>query len=201
MGNKTAEYLKQGARVVAFEPEPLSFAKLQARFAAEPNVTVLPVAVAAEPGVRKLESCSKARTISTLDPAWKTGRFEKYLWDESVDVQMTTLDAAIEKYGVPQFIKIDVEGYEEEVLKGLSRKVAYLSFEFAGEFPERLMGCVKRLLDLGYYDFTVSFATEPQFAMEWGAWDRVVKAITEQGKTAWGDVYARAGNLIRNSEM
>ena len=45
-------------------------------------------------------------------------------------VPVTTLDALIERHGVPSFVKVDAEGFEEEVLQGLSRSIKALSFEF-----------------------------------------------------------------------
>ena len=44
-------------------------------------------------------------------PGWETQR-----WSETVDVEVTTLDALIAKHGVPAFIKLDVEGFEAEAL-------------------------------------------------------------------------------------
>ena len=43
-------------------------------------------------------------------------------WDSSI-VPATTLDELIAAYGIPAFVKIDVEGMEHEVLAGLSQPV------------------------------------------------------------------------------
>src|SRR4029453_18235955 len=49
-------------------------------------------------------------------------------------VQTTTLDELTISYGLPFFVKIDVEGYEPSVLRGMKRPVPFLSFEV--NFPE-----------------------------------------------------------------
>jgi hypothetical protein len=54
---------------------------------------------------------------------------EKIIFNNKMPVSTITLDLLIEKYGVPDFIKIDVEGFEEKVLHGLSQRISFLSFE------------------------------------------------------------------------
>ena len=65
-------------------------------------------------------------------------------------LRVTTLDRLIESYGVPAFIKIDLEGYELQVLQGLSRSVRGISFEFFAERLQQTKLCVGRLTDLGF---------------------------------------------------
>jgi hypothetical protein len=67
---------------------------------------------------------NRHRTASSLVKDWQ-GESESTL-----DVPVTTLDDTISKLGVPQHCKIDVEGYELEVLKGLSQAIPTPSFEY-----------------------------------------------------------------------
>ena len=81
---------------------------------------------------------SYEHTLSTLSADWlsavsESGRFGDTRWDSEEEVEITTLDAAIAEFGEPAFVKIDVEGYESEVLSGLSRRLKAGSIEFAAE--------------------------------------------------------------------
>ena len=63
---------------------------------------------------------------------------------------MTTLDEMIIKYGKPDFCKIDVEGFEFEVLKGLTQPIGTVSFEFTiPEFVDKAIECLNYLNNLG----------------------------------------------------
>src|SRR5262249_29350097 len=77
-------------------------------------------------------------------------------WDGEVEVAATTLDALIARHGAPAFIKIDVEGFEEAVLAGLSGPVRALSFEFTTIQRDVAFRCLDRLARLGSYGFDVA---------------------------------------------
>ena len=79
--------------------------------------------------------------------------FQRVQWDQALTVRMTTLDELITRHGEPQFCKIDVEGFEHEVLNGLSRPLPPLSFEYLPVAAERAVACVRRLATLGDYRF------------------------------------------------
>lgn len=130
LGNRVAPLLAAGARVVAVEPQPDCQLYLRRRFGN--NITLVPKGLSEAIGKATM-FVSDSHTLSSFSKTWidsvKTSRFSSATWDRKIEVEMTTLDELIDEYGTPQFIKIDVEGYEANVLHGLSRDVAMISFE------------------------------------------------------------------------
>ena len=117
-------------------------------------------------------------------------------WDTSVSVSVTTLDRLIAEYGRPAFCKIDVEGYELEVLRGLSQPLPALSFEYIPAAMETALGCIERLGELGAYAFNWKpAALGESYRLQSASWlspDAMVaqlKSLPPDG--ASGDVYAR----------
>lgn len=193
-GSRTATWLTMKAKVVAVEPQPLFFRFLQKRFHGHGRVTLLPEAVGKKEGKAKLMISSLHPTISTVSQEWtKIIRSDSpfVAWDEALEVDLTTLNKMIQAYGMPAFSKIDVEGFEEEVLAGLTMPLPALSFEFFPTTPERTMHCIDRLARLGNYKFNWSVAES--FRMNAKTWlepRNMKEAITQyEGKKA-GDIYA-----------
>jgi len=166
IGAKTAEFLAGGARVVCFEPQPDCVNQLQHRFANNPNVMIEPAGLAAQSGVLELSICSAANTISTFSQDWKKGRFANFQWDRKVLVQVTTLDAAIARFGKPDYVKVDVEGFELEVLRGLTSRLKLISFEFTTEFLENNRACARHLESIGYCEFNAKIGTLDNYVSE-----------------------------------
>lgn len=88
----------------------------------------------------ELYICKDAPGISTFSEKYKIN-FPDYRYDKKEKVQVVTLDDLIKEYGLPKYCKIDVEGFEWKVLKGLTRPIPYVSIE-AGRTEERLKGAV-----------------------------------------------------------
>jgi FkbM family methyltransferase len=76
-------------------------------------------------------------------------------WNEPIKIQSITIDSMLERYGIPDLIKIDVEGHEYNVLSGLTQKVNDICFEWHEEESEQLYKILEHLKNIGYTEFGV----------------------------------------------
>jgi FkbM family methyltransferase len=191
-GDRTHLFDQLGARVIVVEPQSALVSHLRDRFGNRQNVRVLSNALGDRVGECKLHICEEATTISTLSEHWKEGRFSEYHWNRSETVQVTTLDRLITEWGKPQFIKIDVEGFEYSVLRGLSSPVPLLSFEFTKEFVHHAEWCISYLSKLGPYRFNLGEGEHTTMLYtRWMTGNDIVRHITSTcSDDYWGDVYA-----------
>ena len=192
-GNKTDYFLDLGAEhVLCIECQPKQIELLNSKYEKEPRVRIIPYALSDEEGTLLLNICESATTISTVSKHWMTGRFKNYSWNSVVSVKATTLDALIRKFGMPDYCKIDVEGHELSVLKGLTKPIPLISFEFTKEFFEESINCLEYLRSLGYQKFNLIHGEEKEFMFEdWQDLKTIVNHVSNsQDELYWGDVYA-----------
>jgi FkbM family methyltransferase len=154
-GHKTAAFLELADKVVACEPDTESFSILQQRFRHQHlRIKLINEAVSEEVGTAIIHQHHPGSAFNTLSDKW-AGLLEKQgeqRWSEKIrfptrhKVPTTTLDKLIEENGLPGFIKIDTEGFEENVLKGLSQPVPFISFEtLLPEYAGELASCLTRI--------------------------------------------------------
>jgi len=199
LGDRTMAFRKLGARVVALEPQPTVRRWLTLLVGRSGAVSVRAEAVGRAVGTARLALSRRTPSMSTLAEDWPTKlselnpEFSGVRWDDSVTVPVTTLDALIEQYGLPRFCKIDVEGYEAEVLAGLSHRIPALSVEFVVGALDVAEACVRRLEVLGGYEFNVVQGEERGFmSKQWLTADEIVAKLRGGGwRVSSGDVYAR----------
>lgn len=199
LGNRSKAWLSLGARVVAVEPQPVCIDFLKKKFNHQPEFELITKAVGAQSGKMTMHLSHNAPTVSSLaSEEWRKelnhkSNFEVE-WNEQIEVEVLTLDQLINQHGIPDFCKIDVEDFEEEVLKGLSIPIPKVSFEFFNWTPKRTAACLKLLEDLGDYEFNWSIGESQKLALEkWvdGALiQRNIQAVREK-KTFSGDIYAQ----------
>lgn len=198
IGNRIWAWSALGARTVAVEPQPACLQLLRRWYGNDTRVELIAAAVGASAGTETLFVSPRTPTVTTLSSTWMEAvqqdkGFANVRWEQRVPVQVITLDSLINRYGMPGFCKIDVEGYELNVLKGLSRPLPLLSFEYIPAYMETAHGCVDRLNTLGNYQFNWSVGESCRLqAPVWLAPEALLAHLTEAVPTGKsGDVYAR----------
>jgi FkbM family methyltransferase len=193
VGTRVKVFLRLGTNVIAVEPQRLCTAVLRKAFG--DKVRILNCAMSHEIGRAGLRLNESSR-LASMSPEWivesrKSGRL-KERWGRSIVVPTTTLDTLIADYGLPRFIKIDVEGHELMVLSGLSHPVPSLSFEFHPEILPVALSCIEKLESLGNYEYNFSYG-EDSMALhlkEWITAEGIVDFLRNE-RVNDGDVYAR----------
>jgi len=150
LGYTSEIFCDLGGTVIAIEPDIINLNCLRARFSSEKNITIVPMAVSDTVANETIYLQDKGDALHTLSNKWK-GYLENDndRWSDTLtfskkrSIQTTTLEELIRKYGTPYFIKIDVEGYEEKVIRGLKTSVPLLSFEAnLPQFLEETINCI-----------------------------------------------------------
>jgi FkbM family methyltransferase len=156
-GNKVKALLRMGYKVIAVEPEKKALSTLSWRFSKNKNVTIVENGVSDKKAELTIHIAGSRSGLNTLSDKWvnslekeQENRWhKKHSFKDSYTIEVTTLDDLFSKYGIPYFIKIDVEGYENKVIKGMSRMPAFISFETnLPEFLEETIGCIQHLKSL-----------------------------------------------------
>jgi FkbM family methyltransferase len=192
VGNFTDVMLSLGAKVVCVEPQNQLVEQLAVRFRRRKNVKIVKSAIGEADYSRELFLCDEAHTLSTLSTEWvEKSRFSKaYHWRNTQKVNIVRLDTLMSRYGFPKYCKIDVEGYEKQVLKGLTHPIPYMSLEFHADMLQNAEDCIEMLLDLGYTFFTCTYGETDLLFSEWVGVDDLVEKITNLQSTAWGNMSA-----------
>jgi FkbM family methyltransferase len=196
VGTRARAMRAAGARVVALEPQE-PFAGFLRRTLPH-DITLIEAAAGPQETTATMAVSSLHPTVSSLQPdfaatAGATPGFARVKWDRQQSVRVTTLDALIARYGLPAYVKIDVEGFELDVLTGLSQPIPLVSVEYLPDLPDQTVRVIERLQTLGPYRFNPVRGESGHFL--WPDWRKATDTI------AWlrslppgavsGDLYAR----------
>lgn len=193
---KTVDILRQNfKKVISFEPNPRLVNLLKQNYENK-NVVVDGRAISFQNGIQEFK-ISNADTISTLSKDWvENSRFsESYNWNTSIMVETLTLEKAIEEYGVPEYIKIDTEGYEYEILTNFNQFLpnTIFSFEWAEEQKDKINQSLIHLKNLGYQNFGFTESDPILFddQINWELYEnfKLIDRMDSERKSLWGMIY------------
>ena len=199
VGERTSALLAVGCRVVAIEPQPDCCKKLRNLEARNGRLTVLQVACGRAEGSANLRTGGGGDVLASLSNDYiqqvkASGRFARHEWKETVPVSLCSLDMLINRYGVPKYIKIDVEGYELEVFAGMTANPAILSFEYTPETAQVMIQCLEHCERLGLKEFNISWGESMRFSLDqWVTIGRIKEMvqILDGDSYLFGDIFAR----------
>jgi FkbM family methyltransferase len=154
-----ASIVGREGRVVAFEPSPPVFEKLQKTIAANrlDQVVALNFGCGAAPSIERLSQVTGSSGNASIIG---TG-------PESTEIRLERLDDVADASATPvSLLKIDTEGYEPEVLRGAERLIAkhrpIIYLEMGGDYLASTLESIDLLTDAGY-------STEHVRSIDWSA--------------------------------
>lgn len=203
-GSRTHVFLQLGARVVAVEPQKECARVLFTRYYSRPGFHVVNKALGAADGRAEmlihesnLGSSLSQPMIDALVGSRCESHFQPGRWKDRRTVGVTTFDALVAEYGLPAFAKIDVDGYEYEVVRGLSQPPRALSLEFVPAYLESALQSIEHLRRFGA--MRMNYAIEERFEWMLDRWVTADEMVAILGKYrdctefVYGDVYVRFG--------
>jgi FkbM family methyltransferase len=198
VGNRIEIFRKLGATAIAVEPQDVCVASLKRKYRRDKRIKIVQKAVGAEEGEIDMQICTNCNLVSSCSREWidaikaRVSLPIEWVWDKAVRVQMTTLDSLIAEFGLPSFCKIDVEGFEYEVIKGLSQPIRALSLEATPGHLSPAVKSIRKLVGLGMTRFNYSIGESMEWALpEWVSADEICNKLENlSDKISYVDVYA-----------
>lgn len=169
-GEDTEFYLKKGFDVVAFEANPNLIEHCARRFrqhTAQGRLHIVEGAIAPEAAGERLAFYKNVQKSvwGTIEPSWADRNQRLGTESIKIEVPRTDLASAFRVYGMPYYLKIDIEGADYVVLQDLQKcndRPCYVSIEAEKVDFAQLKDTLGMLGGLGYRAFkAVQQATIP----------------------------------------
>jgi FkbM family methyltransferase len=204
VGLKARALAKIFRRVIAFEPDPNCFSGLRRLSSKITRIEPRCVALGESRGSLLLHRSSNG-LLNSVSTSWiqavtDSRRFDDATWEGcGLQVPVETLENIIVQTGLPDFIKIDVEGYEEAVIKGMISVPMVVCFEFTPETLPSTLGILKDISDRWHHE--ANFCVRDTYRLELSRWQHPMElgsmlgSLAQSSALSWGDIYLRPCEL------
>jgi FkbM family methyltransferase len=137
--------------IIMIEPQPDAFEILQKQFKDDLNITLLNLALGAENKIvsMNVDSSNKGGSASVLKPKLHLQHYPDIIFNKTIETRQKKLDDLTFYRKNYNFIVIDVQGYELEVLKGATQSLENIDYIISEVNKEELYehGCLIDELD------------------------------------------------------
>lgn len=196
VGNTVGYLLTRSNKIISFEPIPSLAEHIKSYFNTQ-KVEVVQKGVSDIVGTKTFHISNMGGVLSTFEDDWMTkSRFTgNGSWDTQIQVETTTLDNIIDEYGIPDFVKVDVEGHEYHTFCGLTKLLEHtlFGFEWAEEMFNQTIKVIEHAIGLGYTKFAYTHGDDLRQidTLQFKTWEELdlYNNINPQRKTAWGMIY------------
>lgn len=196
-GQYTDAQMKNYSLIILVEANPNLWIQLREKY--KDNQTIMIIQAIASNKPKETFYVSNADQISTADPEWvHQSRFTKdYTWQPVEGIQTISLDTLVGHFPNVQRIKIDVEGYEYNVIQSLHTKVPELCFEWAEEKKDEILMSLAYLHSLKFTKFHIQYQDDYTYSVPEGEWMSFVEiyeflanTCVPERKQQWGMIWA-----------
>lgn len=157
LGTKSKLFLASGANVIAFEPQSICLGALSEIKTKNPKFDFYPYAIGGNNTQAELHLANNIEVATLSEDFIDYFKCEQIYWNNKESVTVKSLDYIIQQYGIPDFCKIDVEGFEYEILSNLNYKIPIIEFEFTGGFIENTLKIIDFLnKDNTFFNFILN---------------------------------------------
>lgn len=196
IGSWALANINQCNKIIAVEASPITFNRL-VNNCKHDKIILVNYAVCNNNGNDITFYQAECDTVSTINKDWLTSdksRFNNYSYTE-ITCKTISIDKLIEQYGLPDLIKIDVEGGEYECVSSLTQKVDLLCFEWATETNDITFKCIDYLFNLGYTQYYIqncdNYTFRPQDNDYYDIFSIKQKLLNTIPKRDWGMIWCK----------